>query len=249
MEEKITYRNQLKSEEWKEKRLEILKRDNYACKKCAAQLESKKLHIHHELYFPDIYAWEHPDEYLTTLCHDCHRDFHKRVSPDTLRVEVGSRKYDEIVNKYPQLRKVEHFSEKVKWDTIQKPVRVMKKREPVPEYNVSERLDNILTTIYNVLQAKASVTLSEYEFNELSRSDRFIKSSPDEFLNDFYEHVYGSRIYISGVSHWEFSAVYVPWVSFHDDFISSLYKKEYAINPRTNELFSNDVNENVYWFG
>ena len=80
---KSEYAQQLKSPEWKAKRLEILKRDDYKCAKCG---ETKKLHVHHLSYTRGCNAWEYPNEQLITLCKGCHSEEHpestKRVSSE-----------------------------------------------------------------------------------------------------------------------------------------------------------------------
>ena len=70
---KSEYAQQLKSPEWKAKRLEILKRDDYKCTKCG---ETKKLHVHHLSYTSGCNAWEYPNEQLITLCKGCHSEEH-----------------------------------------------------------------------------------------------------------------------------------------------------------------------------
>lgn len=247
----LTYSEQLACQEWKEKRIKILERDNYSCRTCQRKLETRKMHVHHELYMPNIYAWECPDEYLTTLCQDCHNSFHKKIKPQTLRVEVGSKKYEEVISKYPELIGVDHFTDAAKWKQIKEEDRIMRRREPVPEYNVAERLDTILSTIYNFQKISVFVAVSEYEFGELERSSRFIKNTKEHMYEEilFYEHVYGSTVWINDVNNWEFSRICIPSDIFDDEFPRVAYKREYAINPRTNELFGSELNENVYWFG
>lgn len=61
----------LQSDEWKSKREEILRRDGYRCFICGSE---KDLCVHHETY---NFGWMPPNEWLTTLCRNCHRDFHK----------------------------------------------------------------------------------------------------------------------------------------------------------------------------
>lgn len=66
---KLSYQEQLNSEEWKEKRLLILKRDNFRCVKCGYK---GILHVHHKLYEKGKMAWEAKDVNLITLCKKCH---------------------------------------------------------------------------------------------------------------------------------------------------------------------------------
>ena len=70
---KSQYAQQLKSPEWKAKRLSILNRDNHKCTKCGSV---KGLHVHHLSYTQGCNAWEYPDDNLITLCRSCHKDEH-----------------------------------------------------------------------------------------------------------------------------------------------------------------------------
>ena len=70
---KSQYAQQLKSPEWKAKRLSILNRDNHKCTKCGS---IKGLHVHHLSYTQGCNAWEYPDDNLITLCRSCHKDIH-----------------------------------------------------------------------------------------------------------------------------------------------------------------------------
>ena len=81
---KSEYAQQLKSPEWKAKRLEILKRDDYKCTKCG---ETKKLHVHHLSYTRGCNAWEYPNEQLITLCKGCHSEEH----PESTRSRRNSK--------------------------------------------------------------------------------------------------------------------------------------------------------------
>lgn len=53
---------------WQKKRLEILERDNFTCYACGSK--DKTLHVHHVLYCGK--PWNTPNEYMQTLCEDCH---------------------------------------------------------------------------------------------------------------------------------------------------------------------------------
>lgn len=72
----MTYKEQLKTPEWKEKRLSILKRDNFQCQYCNRNAKEKLLHVHHLVYFQNVMAWEYDNVYLTTYCEKCHSDWH-----------------------------------------------------------------------------------------------------------------------------------------------------------------------------
>ena len=72
----IPYQQQLSDLRWKEKRDEILMRDGFVCqgKNCDESLDGNHppLHVHHRFYLKDLYAWEYPEEYLVSLCPECH---------------------------------------------------------------------------------------------------------------------------------------------------------------------------------
>ncbi len=69
--------------EWKQKRLQILSRDNYTCQFCGAT-DKKALQVHHRQYhyisrlekFKD--PWDYPDECLITICKKCHDKGHSQ---------------------------------------------------------------------------------------------------------------------------------------------------------------------------
>lgn len=65
----MTYAEKLKSPKWQKRRLEILKRDKFKCKKCAD--EETTLHVHHLSYHGE--PWEAPSNELDTLCQVCHQ--------------------------------------------------------------------------------------------------------------------------------------------------------------------------------
>lgn len=69
----MKYADQLKTKEWKARRLEILERDNHTCTQCGSK---EKLQVHHLYYRKTKLAWEYPDKALTTLCSVCHEDEH-----------------------------------------------------------------------------------------------------------------------------------------------------------------------------
>lgn len=69
--------------EWKERRLQILKRDNYTCQRCGVR--GKKMNVHHLRYDKSVMPWEYDDKDLITLCEECHEIVHniKPVYKDT----------------------------------------------------------------------------------------------------------------------------------------------------------------------
>jgi hypothetical protein len=71
---KQSYIDLLKRPEWKSKRFEILKRDNFECTSCP---ETQSLHVHHTVYYNNRLPWEYFDEELITLCKTCHDKAHE----------------------------------------------------------------------------------------------------------------------------------------------------------------------------
>lgn len=70
----LTYIQLLKKPQWKEKRLEILKRDSYKCLVCKSE---KQLNVHHRIYIGNRLPWKYHNSYLATLCRKCHESIHK----------------------------------------------------------------------------------------------------------------------------------------------------------------------------
>lgn len=60
----------LKDPRWQRKRLEIMARDKWRCRKCYNK--DKSLNVHHGYYEKGRMPWEYPDQSLSTLCEDCH---------------------------------------------------------------------------------------------------------------------------------------------------------------------------------
>lgn len=65
-----TYAEKLKDPRWQKKRLEILNRDEWKCQNCSAS--EKTLHVHHKDYERGRDPWDYTDNWLATLCEDCH---------------------------------------------------------------------------------------------------------------------------------------------------------------------------------
>lgn len=69
----MNYKEALKTEQWYEKREEILKRDHYMCFRC----ERTASHVHHRYYLSiETMPWEYPDDALLSLCSNCHKREH-----------------------------------------------------------------------------------------------------------------------------------------------------------------------------
>jgi len=75
----MKYKEQLKTREWKSKRLEVLFRDNNRCTNCGS---SKYLQVHHLEYHKGKLAWGYDNSFLKTLCSNCHKKVHKTVESE-----------------------------------------------------------------------------------------------------------------------------------------------------------------------
>lgn len=79
----ITYLEMLLTERWRQKREEILDRDNHKCRNCG---NSQNLEIHHRQYHRDNKTglkrepWDYDNKYLITICHQCHEAGHKQFN-------------------------------------------------------------------------------------------------------------------------------------------------------------------------
>lgn len=70
----LNYYELLKTPEWKEKRLKILKRDNFKCLVCKS---TKEFNVHHRIYIGNRPPWKYHNSCLATLCRKCHESIHK----------------------------------------------------------------------------------------------------------------------------------------------------------------------------
>jgi len=68
---KAQYKLYLQSDEWAERRLRILRRDNYTCRICSS---TTNLHVHHLTYDR---KYNESDYDLITICKDCHEIVHE----------------------------------------------------------------------------------------------------------------------------------------------------------------------------
>ncbi len=70
--EKIPYWQLLQHPKWQQKRLEIMKRDNFKCRWDDCKNTDKKLNVHHAYYVSGRMPWQYPDWSLQTLCDEHH---------------------------------------------------------------------------------------------------------------------------------------------------------------------------------
>jgi hypothetical protein len=75
-----TYSDLLKSPKWQKKRLEIMQRDKFACKKCGDS--DTQLQVHHLKYENNKDPWEYSNKDLLTLCSDCHYEIEQLKKSD-----------------------------------------------------------------------------------------------------------------------------------------------------------------------
>jgi len=70
-----TYTDQYKDSRWQKKRLEIMERDNFACRSCGKS-EDVTLNVHHAYYEKGKKVWEYKNGSLVTWCQKCHKIRH-----------------------------------------------------------------------------------------------------------------------------------------------------------------------------
>lgn len=73
MSRRIKYRKLLQDERWNHRRLEIMRRDGFCCRRCG---KKGILNVHHRWYIYGRKPWQYPDRSLITLCEDCHHHIH-----------------------------------------------------------------------------------------------------------------------------------------------------------------------------
>lgn len=109
---KESYIEQLKTPMWRERKSEILKRDNYSCRICGAY--NCEINVHHVNYIPYRMAWEYPNEMLISLCKDCHNKLHNKMNSKELngfRIgELYSYKHTDFIN-YGVIYDIDFFNE------------------------------------------------------------------------------------------------------------------------------------------
>ena len=84
----MKYKQQLRSNEWKLKRNEILERDNYCCRECSSK---EFLQIHHIKYIYGRNAWDYPNYLLITYCGNCHRYLHSKEKIIVLKDKIKNK--------------------------------------------------------------------------------------------------------------------------------------------------------------
>jgi hypothetical protein len=72
----VKYSEQLRDPRWQRKRLEIMHRDDWRCRKCDNHQEM--LTVHHHFYLAGREPWDYHESLLVTLCDSCHNAHHER---------------------------------------------------------------------------------------------------------------------------------------------------------------------------
>lgn len=67
----MTYWQKLKDPRWQQKRLRVMERDNFTCRDCA---DTKKNQQVHHCFYEKGDPWDTGDEFLLTLCDECHEN-------------------------------------------------------------------------------------------------------------------------------------------------------------------------------
>lgn len=67
---KLSYSEKLKDPRWQKKRLEVLERDKWQCRRCYDR--SKTLHVHHKVYLKGFEPWDYDKILLVSVCEKCH---------------------------------------------------------------------------------------------------------------------------------------------------------------------------------
>ena len=72
------YERKLQTDEWLNRRQQILERDCFRCQVCGVQRPVKRgLQVHHRYYVANKMPWDYPDDALTTRCFGCHQAEHE----------------------------------------------------------------------------------------------------------------------------------------------------------------------------
>src|SRR5512135_3264579 len=77
----MTYADKLRDPRWQKRRLEILERDKWECRRCGAK--DQTLHVHHLKYVRGRDPWDYDDGDYTTLCDECHETVHRHQKEET----------------------------------------------------------------------------------------------------------------------------------------------------------------------
>ena len=90
------YSDKLKSPKWQRRRLEIMKRDKFKCKKCGD--EETTLNVHHKIYKKGVEPWEYENSELVTLCEHCHIEIEELIDENKDGIEFDNVKIHKANN-------------------------------------------------------------------------------------------------------------------------------------------------------
>lgn len=101
----MSYAELLRHPSWQRKRLEVLQRDNFACRRCGAA--NSELHVHHKCYLKGHKPWEYPIENFESLCNRCHSMVHvQRAALDALIGTFPTSDYQMLTRMLAALRRL-----------------------------------------------------------------------------------------------------------------------------------------------
>ncbi len=78
MGQETTYAELLRDPRWQRLRLEIMQRDDFACRECGSK--SATLNVHHTYYVRGRAPWEYEASILRTLCEPCHKSISEAIT-------------------------------------------------------------------------------------------------------------------------------------------------------------------------
>lgn len=80
-----TYSDKLRDPRWQKRRLEVLNNAEWACEDCGNA--ASELQVHHTAYHRSNEPWDYGEEWLMSLCSDCH--LNRQKLEDSIRMVVG----------------------------------------------------------------------------------------------------------------------------------------------------------------
>ena len=83
-----SYQDMLNSERWKQKRQEILERDDYTCRSCQRKTATE---VHHICYYTNSHPADYPGHLLRSFCTECHQREHEMQAYVNTRLGVALR--------------------------------------------------------------------------------------------------------------------------------------------------------------
>lgn len=140
----------LKDPRWDKKRKQILRRDGCQCRKC--HIQNVPIHVHHIYYIGTRKPWEAPDQYLISLCKECHDKEHLKPISSFYRTEEW---LQNILPKEKKKRKKKTRKEK---DAIEaKRLETRHKNYLIWEANRLKEKDKEIQEKYNKLKEEGKI--------------------------------------------------------------------------------------------